>query len=154
MWASRIGTTIRYVGVSGRRSMRRHTLATESSSKPTNLNSSSNVTAASGGVSKAPSKTFSESLKKTAETATPPANVVATNGSSNKKGWWYSAELWGGLGALAGWGMSGSASEFVSSSIVLTCCISIRQNFDSQLHLSAYYAYFLYHSIRRISTGS
>lgn len=24
-----------------------------------------------------------------------------------KKGWWHSAELWGGLGALAGWGMSG-----------------------------------------------
>lgn len=26
-----------------------------------------------------------------------------------KKGWWYSAELWGGLGAIAGWGMSGAA---------------------------------------------
>jgi len=26
-----------------------------------------------------------------------------------KKGWWYSAELWGGLGAIAGWGMSLSA---------------------------------------------
>ena len=28
---------------------------------------------------------------------------------TKKKGWWYSAELWGGLGAVAGWGMSGSA---------------------------------------------
>jgi hypothetical protein len=25
------------------------------------------------------------------------------------KGWWTSAQFWGGLGALAGWGMSGSA---------------------------------------------
>lgn len=26
-----------------------------------------------------------------------------------KKGYWHSAEFWGGLGALAGWGMSGAA---------------------------------------------
>lgn len=26
-----------------------------------------------------------------------------------KKGWWSSPEFWGGLGALAGWGMSGAA---------------------------------------------
>ena len=25
------------------------------------------------------------------------------------KGWWSSAEFWGGLGALAGWGMTGAA---------------------------------------------
>lgn len=25
------------------------------------------------------------------------------------KGWWHSAEFWGGMGALAGWGMSGAA---------------------------------------------
>lgn len=28
---------------------------------------------------------------------------------AEKKSWWNSAELWGGLGALAGWGMSGAA---------------------------------------------
>ena len=26
-----------------------------------------------------------------------------------KPGWWSSAEFWGGLGALAGWGMTGAA---------------------------------------------
>jgi Mitochondrial pyruvate carriers len=35
---------------------------------------------------------------------------VATEQIPKKKsGWWHSAELWGGLGAMAGWGMSGSA---------------------------------------------
>jgi hypothetical protein len=29
--------------------------------------------------------------------------------TKKKTGWWHSAELWGGLGALAGWGMSASA---------------------------------------------
>ena len=29
--------------------------------------------------------------------------------AGEKKGWWHSAELWGGLGAIAGWGMSGAA---------------------------------------------
>jgi hypothetical protein len=29
--------------------------------------------------------------------------------STSKGGWWSSAEFWGGLGALAGWGMSGAA---------------------------------------------
>lgn len=33
----------------------------------------------------------------------------AAASSKKKEGWWYSAEFWGGLGALAGWGMSGSA---------------------------------------------
>jgi Mitochondrial pyruvate carriers len=34
----------------------------------------------------------------------------STNGTaSNKEGLWNSASFWGGLGALAGWGMSGSA---------------------------------------------
>jgi len=28
---------------------------------------------------------------------------------SSSGGWWHSAEFWGGLGALAGWGMSGAA---------------------------------------------
>ena len=26
-----------------------------------------------------------------------------------KKGWWSSAEFWGGAGALAGWGMTGGS---------------------------------------------
>lgn len=29
--------------------------------------------------------------------------------TEKKTGWWHSAELWGGLGAAAGWGMSGAA---------------------------------------------
>lgn len=29
--------------------------------------------------------------------------------SSSGPGWWRSAEFWGGLGAIAGWGMSGAA---------------------------------------------
>jgi Mitochondrial pyruvate carriers len=29
--------------------------------------------------------------------------------AAKKKGLWHSAELWGGLGAIAGWGMSGAA---------------------------------------------
>lgn len=43
-------------------------------------------------------ETVKETVKKTAKAAT-----------EEKKGWWYSAELWGGLGAIAGWGMSGAA---------------------------------------------
>jgi hypothetical protein len=33
----------------------------------------------------------------------------ATTAAARPKGWWHSAEFWGGLGALAGWGMSGAA---------------------------------------------
>ncbi|KAL3909697.1 MAG: hypothetical protein SGILL_007985, partial [Bacillariaceae sp.] len=34
----------------------------------------------------------------------------SSSGNSNSgPGWWKSAEFWGGLGALAGWGMSGAA---------------------------------------------
>ena len=33
----------------------------------------------------------------------------AAKDGAKKSGWWHSAELWGGLGAIAGWGMSGSA---------------------------------------------
>lgn len=45
---------------------------------------------------------LSADVKETAKT---------TTAESTKKsvGWWHSAEFWGGLGALAGWGMSGSA---------------------------------------------
>ncbi|GKY92080.1 pyruvate transporter mpc1 [Mayamaea pseudoterrestris] len=43
----------------------------------------------------------------------PPTRRTFTSSSSTsspkKTGWWYSAELWGGFGALAGWGMSASA---------------------------------------------
>lgn len=44
--------------------------------------------------------------KKTKESA---ASTAAKEETKKKTGWWHSAELWGGLGALAGWGMSGSA---------------------------------------------
>jgi Mitochondrial pyruvate carriers len=33
----------------------------------------------------------------------------SSSNDAKKSGWWYSVELWGGLGALAGWGMSGAA---------------------------------------------
>jgi mitochondrial pyruvate carrier 1 len=50
------------------------------------------------------------STKQEAATTTP-ATTLTGGGSemAKKTGWWYSAELWGGLGALAGWGMSGAA---------------------------------------------
>ena len=35
--------------------------------------------------------------------------VLSTNVKEESKGWWSSAQFWGGLGAIAGWGMSGSA---------------------------------------------
>jgi hypothetical protein len=35
--------------------------------------------------------------------------VLKTAAKQNDKGWWHSAEFWGGIGALAGWGMSGAA---------------------------------------------
>jgi hypothetical protein len=41
-----------------------------------------------------------------------------------KKGWWHSAELWGGAGALAGWGMSGSASCVCSLRISYSLCFT------------------------------
>ena len=44
-------------------------------------------------------------------TSTSSTSTSTTETTTKKsKGWWYSAELWGGAGALAGWGMSGSAS--------------------------------------------
>ena len=39
----------------------------------------------------------------------PAAEKAATPPSEAKPGWWSSAEFWGGLGALAGWGMTGAA---------------------------------------------
>ena len=48
----------------------------------------------------APRRLLSEKpAEKAAEKAAPEA----------KPGWWSSAEFWGGLGALAGWGMTGAA---------------------------------------------
>mmetsp|Transcript_710 Transcript_710/g.1293 ORF Transcript_710/g.1293 Transcript_710/m.1293 type:complete len:267 (+) Transcript_710:156-956(+) len=35
--------------------------------------------------------------------------VKSTAAKEETKSWWSSAEVWGGLGAIAGWGMSGSA---------------------------------------------
>ena len=39
----------------------------------------------------------------------PAAEKAAAAPSEAKPGWWSSAEFWGGLGALAGWGMTGAA---------------------------------------------
>lgn len=46
---------------------------------------------------------FSEASKETA------GETAKEAGSKAKKGWWHSAEFWGGAGAIAGWGMSGAA---------------------------------------------
>jgi len=53
----------------------------------------------------------SESKTSATKEASKEASKEATTSASSteKKGWWSSAEFWGGLGALAGWGMSGSA---------------------------------------------
>lgn len=37
------------------------------------------------------------------------ATTTAAEPALQKGGWWHSAEFWGGMGALAGWGMSGAA---------------------------------------------
>jgi hypothetical protein len=47
--------------------------------------------------------------KEGASVAAKEATTDGANSSKKKGGWWHSAEFWGGLGALAGWGMSGSA---------------------------------------------
>ena len=49
-----------------------------------------------------------ESASKTTEAATSAAKEGAKE-EAKSGGWWNSAQFWGGLGALAGWGMSGSA---------------------------------------------
>jgi len=41
----------------------------------------------------------------TAKVEAPPSTLSP----EAKKGWWTSAEFWGGLGAIAGWGMTGAA---------------------------------------------
>lgn len=33
----------------------------------------------------------------------------SSSSETKKTGWWHSAQIWGGLGAIAGWGMSGAA---------------------------------------------
>mmetsp|Transcript_9832 Transcript_9832/g.27817 ORF Transcript_9832/g.27817 Transcript_9832/m.27817 type:complete len:302 (-) Transcript_9832:7-912(-) len=53
-------------------------------------------------------KAAKEETAKTA-TATTAASSSAVKEEATKKGWWSSAEFWGGLGAIAGWGMSISA---------------------------------------------
>lgn len=49
-------------------------------------------------------------ITKTAAKETVVKTETITGGQQAKaKGWWHSAEFWGGLGAIAGWGMSASA---------------------------------------------
>ncbi|KAJ1458503.1 hypothetical protein M885DRAFT_512971 [Pelagophyceae sp. CCMP2097] len=36
-------------------------------------------------------------------------SAFSTGGEAAKEGWWSSAKFWGGMGALAGWGMTGAA---------------------------------------------
>jgi len=51
---------------------------------------------------------FASETKKEATEAAPKAAEAAPPKEA-PKGWWSSAEFWGGLGALAGWGMTGAA---------------------------------------------
>jgi hypothetical protein len=37
------------------------------------------------------------------------AGEAKSEATSKPKGWWHSAEFWGAMGALAGWGMTGAA---------------------------------------------
>lgn len=53
------------------------------------------------------SRLLSNQAKKEGTEVTKEATAKAE--SSEKTGWWHSAELWGRFGAIAGWGMSGSA---------------------------------------------
>lgn len=48
-------------------------------------------------------------VRQTSSDAKEIVKEVAKDTGSKSKGWWHSAELWGGLGAIAGWGMSGAA---------------------------------------------
>ena len=45
----------------------------------------------------------------TANTTSTAAAAATKNAEAKKKRLWHSAEFWGGMGALAGWGMSGAA---------------------------------------------
>ena len=50
-----------------------------------------------------------DAVKKEAKAAADKATPPLAKEAAKKTGWWHSAELWGGLGAVAGWGMSLSA---------------------------------------------
>jgi hypothetical protein len=55
------------------------------------------------------------------------AAVEPVAAAAPKKGWWHSAELWGGLGATAGWGMSGSASTYTMNKTGCECSTRARE---------------------------
>jgi hypothetical protein len=61
--------------------------------------------AAKNKVAIAPARRLFSSSSSTTTTTT----TASASSNSTKSGWWHSAELWGGFGALAGWGMSLSA---------------------------------------------
>ena len=61
----------------------------------------------------------SATVASTATAATPTPAAAAT--TTKSKGWWYSAELWGTAGALACWGMAGSASYVFYRIIMIYC---------------------------------
>ena len=69
----------------------------------TTTNTSSGTTVAKESVPTAAATT-------TTTTSAATATAVASPTKSANRGWWYSAELWGTAGALACWGMAGSAS--------------------------------------------
>ena len=75
------------------------------------LSSSSRVALVTLSRSRAVTRRWLSTSKEAAKKeATAPATIAKEEAKQQqKKGWWHSAELWGGLGAIAGWGMSGSA---------------------------------------------
>ena len=62
--------------------------------------------------------TTSPTPTSTAGTGSTTAATTTTTKQQSKGGWWHSAELWGTAGALACWGMAGSASYVYIYNIV------------------------------------
>jgi len=52
---------------------------------------------------------LSEGATKKPEATAASSVVQEASKKTTSGGWWHSAEFWGGMGALAGWGMSGAA---------------------------------------------
>lgn len=52
---------------------------------------------------------LSDSAKVNKTETTEKATEKVVEETTKKTGWWHSPEFWGGLGAIAGWGMSGAA---------------------------------------------
>ena len=56
-----------------------------------------------------PRRVWFSSKAASSDTAASTSTSTSTSTQKGTGDWWHSAEVWGGLGALAGWGMSGAA---------------------------------------------